>query len=89
MGQYVYEQLISVEAGNSAGQLIGELNIDSPIILRAELIGIGTCKSVNVVAYSNNIFDTDVTIDDFSRSLYLRVVYTSMPEEGEYYTPPA
>lgn len=88
MGQYVYEQLIPVKPGGSAGTLIGTpLNVNEPIILRAELVGMGTYKVLNVMQYdsSTNTFYSDAFDVDVDRSLYFRLVYTSMPKEGDYY----
>jgi hypothetical protein len=118
MGQYVYEQLIPVDAGliedNSLYKINwSNYNVDKPLILEGYEIIYGlirtpdlkeyyTSKINNVksIAYQGFEYDGissyDSTTIEVSRGaelegittinkVYLKIVYTSMPEDSSYY----
>lgn len=99
MGQYVYEQLIPWRL-KSVGEYVGLLPFDSiivqkPLFLSATVIGDAKYYGVfnepaSILKDSNGfvvkpIGASTVGIPDSDSYLYVKIVYTSMPEEGGYY----
>jgi hypothetical protein len=88
MGQYVYEQLIPKSMFSYNG-IIDNVNdvlaINTPILLKCDLLGGATCSAecaVDGVMLNINIQSVAQT---WERTQFVRLVYTSMPEDSSYY----
>lgn len=91
MGQYVYEQLIPKSALRIQGSAVSTISdmynviaVEKPIFLEACHIGSNGALQQSVVEK----YDDDETyyfLSPLTNTAYLRIVYTSMPEEEGYY----
>ena len=86
MGQYVYEQLIVNNGEDYIYINVSDtLAIKKPIIISIDAIGY---RSLNGLSWSISDGVITIRIEDFTMRIntpFLRIVYTSMPEEGGYY----
>ncbi len=73
MGQYVYEQLIPTSNLN--------IELDNMLVLSSVAVGIGMTKPVGINCSDGNLIPSE----DISSYMWLKIVYTSMPEEGDNY----
>ncbi len=86
VGQYVYEQLIANKGESYISISISNtLAVKNPLIISIDAIG---TLYINALLY--NINDDVLTIDLGDSSMrrstpFVKIVYTSMPEEGGYY----
>ena len=69
MGQYVYERLVPISESLE--------KYANKLVLSAEAVGKGCCKTVMI--------EDGVIAEDISTYRWVKIVYTSMPEEGSYY----
>ena len=91
MGQYVYEQLIpkselNIQSGSVATIIDRHeiIAVEKPIFLEAWFISSnGQLKITSIERYEND--EEYYFMSPLSNTEYLRLVYTSMPEEGGYY----
>lgn len=87
MGQYVYEQLIPHDGDpNHKYNTIfysQDIAVEKPIFLEAQCIMRNGVCPCNIVSYVTEFEAMSTGNREGIR--YIRVVYTSMPEEGDYY----
>ena len=89
MGQYVYEQLVpNIEVTNHC-DIQNTFAVKKPLIISANSIGGNSSSEANPYWWINdfdNTFNIEVSgVSDFESVKFFRIVYTSMPEEGDYY----
>lgn len=100
MGQYVYEQLIPYNMVDTipihhidyAGEIFA---IDNPMIISCNFIGDGICIHTDCVYPDFTLPDQAMSFPEVrnnntiiinqERIKFVKIVYTSMPEEGDYY----
>ena len=94
MGQYVYEQLIpksqlyiQADILSSIANIRNVIAVKEPIFLEACYIGNNGALRQSEIEVSEDEFGnkTYYFMKPLSNTEYLRIVYTSMPEEGGYY----
>ena len=88
MGQYVYEQLIPNIKGSTVSVDIQNIfAVKKPLIISVDSIG-GSVGDYAMPLWmiEENTFNISVSdIKDAKNVEFFRIVYTSMPEEGDYY----
>lgn len=83
MGQYVYEQLIPITQETCSS--FPKLAVDNPMFLKFDVIGdsfISSHKMEGPVIEGTIVYLEE---REMTYGKYMHVVYTSMPEEGDYY----
>lgn len=85
MGQYVYEQLIP-DVNGSAYLGMQQLAVSNPLFLSIVAIQQNKFNGNDAVCWiEDNQFKFTTVNIPFETPIYYRIVYTSMPEEGDYY----
>lgn len=91
MGQYVYEQLIPNNKGGVANVPFSSFAVPNPLIIEAtsiynatKIVGSDYTIPFLVVSGDSLLIQTS-GISESENVEYFRIVYTSMPEEGDYY----